>query len=179
MIGQQRISHIVGYIFVLLNGLLSICVFLDINVPWIFATPSVFALVAFSLLFMALYLLGLAGKSHLTIKLTLLSYFFVVLLIFPNSFDFRDLSSSGFFSFGLYRMILVLLAYFTIHLVSLIIFGREIPILLLLVIVPSIILFQHWYLNRDTSLSELRTLTVILIAVIPVCLLFGWLRQRI
>ena len=178
MLPTGQLSRGLAYSLIALNGMLSMCVFLGIKVPGVFATPSVFALSTLTLLLIPLYLLEATGQSRLAFKLVLLGYFLLVLLAFPKVFNFMDEPFSKLFSFGLYRMILVILAFFTLQSLSLLIFGREVPVWGLLVIVPALILLMHWFFNPGAPSSEFKTLAVILVAAAPIGLLWGWFRRN-
>lgn len=169
--------RVVGYSLLALNGLLSVCVFMGVKVPWVFATPSIFASVTLVLLLVPIFLLDATGESYSKIKLTLFCYFLGVMLIFPLVFNFSYEASSQLLSWGLYRIIVLLLAVFTLQLGSRVVTGTEIPLVFLLVIFPALIVLMHWLYEPDTPLSELKVLCTVVFVGGLVGLLYGWLRQ--
>lgn len=170
--------RVVGFLLLAINGLSSVCVFLGVKVPWIFVTPSIFASVTLVLLVVPIFILDATGQTYSKIKLSLFGYFLATMLIFPLVFTSSYEVSSSFLSWGLYRMIVLLLAVFTMQLASVVVTGMEIPLVFLLVIFPVLMVLMHLLFEPDTPFSELKTLYSVVFIGGLVGLLYGWLRRR-
>ena len=174
------IRRVTAYSFWALSGVLSLCVLLKVNVPWVFVAPSVFAFVTLVLFVTPFFLLSITGESYLVFKLALFGFYFVILLIFPTIFGFIRQGDSVFYvlGFGPYQLILWLIGLFTFNQASLVFFKRGLSTFFAVIIFLGLNLFTQWYFYPDTLMREYKILAVIMLIGTLLGLLQAWLRHE-
>ncbi|MBN4054618.1 hypothetical protein JYT87_02805 [Nitrospira defluvii] len=165
---------IVGTVSFLYGGL-TVCVLLAIDIPWIFASPNIFAVVLFFLVISTNILLKIMDLRSGYVVVFISSFF--SLLLFPKNFEIEI--AGGFLSSNnFYLIALALLGFAVIAIFFQSLLGRPLPKLLWGLIGPAFFLSIHLFFFPETSFSEIKMLTALLVIGSFIGFLWEWFREE-
>ena len=164
----------VAYVLLASHVVLTACVLFRLRVPWVFASPPVFALVTVALILPSLWWIERV-RSRDAYKAALFGYCLAVLLAFPLVFDVSPLPGYTFsgYHFGFVVLLFAHLAVFYSLRAAL---DDDPPVIVWIVITPLLVVGFDWFFFRYRSLGGL--IVVVSLVAVGVGVHSYWKRSR-